>query len=114
MIPGTTLHSPTTVYTDWMERGGDNVIVQFDVIDTAGGVNLKAQLYTRETDGTGDGTALGTASTLSGTGRKEISNTEQLNDLVRLKLEVPTALSTGPEWVYFRILGLVWYDTADA
>lgn len=114
-IPGTTIISPLAVYTDWFPRGGDNLIIQLDVVQLQG-ATLKVQVVTRSADSTGDGTALGTASSFTSIGRQEVkvasSDTAGLSDLVRLKIEVTG--TAGSTWAHYRILDMIWYDTPNA
>lgn len=119
ILPGTTIHAPLDVYTAWGTREGDNLIVQFEIIAVVGSsTSLKAEVFTKSSDEVGDGTAIGSIKTMSGTGLATLeitSSTSGLKDLVRLRLEcVGAGGEPAAEWVNYRILELIWYDTPDA
>jgi hypothetical protein len=114
MIPGTTILQPLNVYTDWMPRGGDNLIVQLEVIEIQGtSPHFYCEVFTKASEQTGNGSAIGSAGDFTTTGRKEVaitSNGSGMKDMVRLRFQC----SGTNAWVHFRVLDLIWFDTPNA
>ncbi len=115
---GETIFTDCEVQTDWPARAADNVILFAEEIDISAAdntVSLTIQLYHKDIDDSGDGTAVGSPITLDGGVSKfKFTQIQGLKQLVRLRLSALIDPSGGADlgWVHHRILAPVWYDTA--
>jgi hypothetical protein len=106
--------NPVIAFSPWMPRGGDNLRCLVDVlaiVDTGGGTGtLTVDLFHKNADDEGDGTANGSAITMTTTGRNPIKEWTAIKELVRFRFTFDTSMGTG--WVTFRVLPPSWFDTA--
>jgi hypothetical protein len=103
------------VFSPWMPRGGDNVLINLDLVEVTFGSltgTFEVKLYHRDTDGTGDGAALAGSISRDSAGRSTAEFTG-LKELVRYRFRV-SATTLGQEWALFRMLSPVWFDTVRA
>jgi len=102
--------SDTQVYSPWFRRQADNAVVSAELIATSGGV-LTVKVFHKNSEDTGDGSEyVGTSITLSSVGRGEAEFTG-LKELVRCEF---TCGDANFDWVLFRMLPPVWFDSVDA
>src|SRR5262245_32959942 len=99
------------VYSPWFERRGDNLIATVDLIAINGSSGISIGVYTKAKNTAGDGTQVGSNFNQTTAGRNSATFTGGLNELVRFKFS-PGA--TAGEWILFRMLPIVWFDTAKA
>jgi len=100
----------TKVYSPWFPRQADNLRATAELAATSGGV-LTVKVFHKNTEDTGDGSEyVGTSISLSSTGRDDAEFTG-LKEMVRYQFTCGDA--TG-DWVLFRMLPPVWFDTVDA
>lgn len=98
------------IYSPWFERNGDNLRVSAELVAVSG-ATITVKVYSKASDATGDGTVVTPVSAniaLNAVGRA----TEEyagLNELVRYGFECSG--STANQWVLFRMLPPVWFDT---
>jgi len=88
-------------YSPWFPRQGDN---------------LRVTVFTKNNEDTGDGSDAdaGTSIVASATGRSTAewtSGTAGLKELVRYKYSVQSTGTGATDWVLFRMLTPVWFNT---
>jgi len=118
VFDGQLLFQSSTVYSPWFRRGGDHARFTLEVIE-AGSASITVELYTKAADDAGDGTALGAGtplfSSVSAVGRTtaEFLSTanDGMKDLVRYEF---TVTGSGTNWILFRMLDPVWFDSVVA
>jgi len=110
MFEGQMLFTGNQVYSPWMRRGGDNVIIALDLIARAG-TTLEVSLYTKNTEDTGDGVLVGGGALISASavGQTPYNQVGELLELVRYRFKV--AGTNVYDYVLFRMLPPNWYDT---
>lgn len=100
-----------TVFTPWIPREADNVVLTFEAIDNPDGENITISVYEKDTDEYGAGTIKSLSWTTSG--NFQTSDAIDLKELIRLKFEVAKAaaspLGTG---IIYRMLDPTWYNKA--
>lgn len=110
--------APLSFFGPWGPRGGDNMRATVDVVGRVAS-QLTIRLFTKNTEDAGDGVDAdaGTSIITSATGRATAewtSGTATILELVRYKYTVQST-GTGPgDWVLFRMLAPVWFDTVRA
>lgn len=101
-----------SVFGVWIPRRGDNAIFTIEVIDNFGAF-VTAEVYQKNYDEVGDGTATGTTMTFDQTtGRQSITRLGS-KELVRIKLTVERGGLLSPTEVgmfLFRFLEPVWFE----
>ena len=98
----------TEVFSDWSNRRGDLLICTLEVIEIDG-AEITVEMFTKKAEDVGNGTVVGGSYTASTTGRFEFeSGPNDFNDLVRYRF---TVIGTVSEWVLFRMLTMVWFDS---
>ncbi|MBK9386021.1 MAG: hypothetical protein IPN34_14515 [Planctomycetes bacterium] len=100
----------TVVFGPWLSRKADNMLATLDVAALSDGADLVIKLWHKNRDDVGNGSVHSAFSPRTSTGRisKEFLG---LKELVRYEFQV----GTGPsEWVLFRMLDIVWFDTLGA
>lgn len=104
------LFGGNSVYSPWMSRGGDNVIITVDVIEQSTS-NITIDLFEKNSEDTGDGSAHPSGS-FSGTGVDRFDKEYNgVKELVRYRL---TATGSGNNRILFRMLSPVWFDDVTA
>lgn len=101
---------PTMVYSPWFPRQGDNAIFTLDLVDATG--TILVEVFSKNTEDTGDGGSALTpnSGSKSSPGRTSFELSGNLKELVRYRFTV----SGSGNWVLFRMLPPVWFDTVDA
>lgn len=101
-------------YGPWMRRGGDNLRVTVDVVARVSS-QLTVRVFTKNTEDSGDGidADAGTSIVTTATGRAsaEWTSGTTLQELVRYKYTVQSTGSGAGDWVLFRMLTPIWFDT---
>lgn len=102
-------------YSPWFPRQGDNLRVTVDVVQRVSS-QLTVRVFTKNREDTGDGTDadVGTSIVASATGRSTAewtSGTAGLKEMVRYKYTVQSTGTGATDWVLFRMLTPVWFDT---
>ena len=102
-------------YGPWFSRGGDNLRVTVDIIQRVSS-QLTIRVFTKNSEDTGDGSDadVGTSIVASATGRATAewtSGTAGLKELVRYKYTVQSTGTGAGDWILFRMLAPVWFDT---
>lgn len=124
MNPGNIVFQDQSFYTPWMERGGDYLVIQFEVLDKGpSGSSVTVTPWTKndEDADTGesqmaDSGGSATSVTLDTVGIATLNlSYGDAKELIRLKF-VGTAgtVESGEYWIDYRIIGFVWYDKATA
>lgn len=111
-----------SVFSPWMARGGDGMLVTVDVAEVSGGPTLDIEVFTKNTEDTGEGENAKT----TGTQKISVDTTGsasddwvsgvadvELKELVRYKFTLTSSESAG-EWILFRMLSPVWFDAVQA
>jgi hypothetical protein len=116
LFPGSSPATGIKVYSPWFPRQGDSLRATAEMVHV-NGATLKVTVFTKNPEDTGDGTNAdaGTTITLAAAGRSTAewtSGTATLKELVRYRFEVTGTLVS--DWVLFRMLAPVWFDTAKA
>ena len=112
----------TEVYSPWMPRGGDAMLVTLDVIEVGGtSPQIEVRVWTKKSEDSGNGVNSETTTTTQKIQRSDAGRTTlewsveenanvDLLDLVRYKFTV-----TGTDaFVLFRMLPPVWFDAVEA
>ena len=111
LIVGT---EPVIVYSPLMGRGGDNLTLSLDVVAIEG-ATIKVDIMTKNSEGTGNGAlvaATGLPLTLSTAVQDNVTiGPDKLEELVRYRF---TVSGTKGDWVLFRMLNPVWFDSVKA
>lgn len=103
------LRSGKAVYTDWGPRGDDNARFYVEVLDgDSDSRELNVAVYHKDREVTGDGSSAGSQAITVSAGKGYVEVTG-LYELVRLRFSI-TSPSAG-NWLRFRVLGVVWFDT---
>lgn len=115
MIDATLLMKGTTVYSPWFPRQADMLRVTAECV-ALNGATLAVSLYTKNEESTGDGLPVdaGVSIVLSSATRstaewKTVVMQEGVKQLLRFKYVVTG--STNNDWVLFRLLPAVWFDS---
>lgn len=99
------------VYGPWFPKGGDSAKFTIDVVEveTSGGSDFSVEVLTKNSEDTGDGSAIAAPAAISSAGITTFNLTSEstVKELVRYKYTV--AIGTG-DWYLFRMLAPVWYD----
>ena len=121
-LPGRRFAAGETIYSDWYPRGGDNLILRTENIDSNGSPTVTIKVYTKNDDETGDGDiilsdavtgdewSLSLASTDSIktgllTSGKSTSGIDGMKQQVRLVVEIT---GTGTDtWMLARVFPLI-------
>lgn len=95
------------VYSPWMARGGDNVIITVDLISRTGSAALTISLFDKNSETPGDGGVVsGGNLTSGGPGTREDKEYNGVLEMVRYKI---VAGGSGDR-ILFRMLSPVWFD----
>lgn len=115
MFQGQILNSGSSVYSPWMDRGGDFLRATVEVIDLGASGKLRVQVYTKNKSDTTNGAEVnsGTKIELTSAGRA----VEEwgpgtgigLKELVRYKFTNYETTNTAA-WVLFRTLSPLWFN----
>lgn len=110
-----------SVYSPWFPRGGNNLRATLEVVNVSG-ATLKVEVFTKESDETGDGDNAQASTSISestaGRSTKEWTSlstagtVSTIEDMVRYKFTISG--SNAADWVLFRMLPPVWFDTVGA
>jgi hypothetical protein len=129
-IPGRKLFLGEKIYTDWFQRGGDNIIVRADKVASSGTTTATIKVFTKNTEDTGDGNAVedGSGSALSFTVTSASTDVEELIiqsaatsddshpkgllELVRLEIEVTSTGSDPSDYVQVRLFPPIFFNAA--
>lgn len=107
----------TEVYSPWMPRGGDNVIVTLETIAHSSTMNeavLAVSLFHKNSEETGPGTAVsGSIASRTAPGIDTVSY-EGVKELVRYKYACTSTVEDEDDYVLFRMLALTWFDDVEA
>ena len=103
------------VFSPWFPRQGDDAKFTVETIDSDGGPVLTVSAYTKSSETVGNGTtaAGGPTMTASGTAGANIDAdwVGNLNELVRYHFEIS---GDAGDWILFRMLPPVWFDSVSA
>lgn len=108
----------TTVLSPWFPRGGDYGLFTLEVAkmsSTSANLSLSVQMLHKDSSDTGDGTAVGSPWTITGSAadsapRSTSNITAGFKELVRYKITLQLSTGSGVNWTIFRMLPPVWYD----
>ena len=103
---------PISVWSVWIPRSGDNVTFTLEVAANYGTV-LTAELYQKNYDEVGDGTATGSSTVFGGSTGRQAFTKLGAKELVRVRLtlEPEAALEDEVGWVVLRFLQPVWFES---
>ena len=110
----TTLSRGEAIYSRWIARGGDNLILTADLVSRDNGT-LKVTVFHKSRGEAGDGSnadgGAGTDISLSAVGR-ESEEWMGVKELVRYRVECTGA--SASDSVTFRLLAPTWFNTVNA
>ncbi len=100
------------VYTPWIPRGKDNLIATLDVVDISE-ATVTVRVWTKNSQTAGDGADAKTAISISSNAVERRSATwyDACKEWVRYKI---TVTGSAGDWVLFRMLDPIWFDTETA
>jgi hypothetical protein len=118
MIDATLLFDSMTVYSPWFPRQADMLRVVAECV-AVNGSTLTIELYTKNSEETGDGAPVntGVSISLSSVGRsaatewQTVGGQEGVQQLLRFRYTVASGGGNPNDWILFRLLPAVWYDT---
>ena len=100
------------VLSPWFRRQADNAVFTGEVVELDGG-QVDVTVMTKNSEDAGDGTDVsGTISLGTTKGCDDEAFIGVLEEMVRYKFTVPNG--TAGNWVLFRMLPPVWFDSAEA
>lgn len=104
----------TEVYSPWMPRQGDNIVVTMQTLEhSAATAALAVQLFHKDSEETGPGTAVsGSTATRTTAGTSEVEYAG-VKEFVRYKFLCTSTAQDAEDYVLFRMLDPVWYDSVD-
>jgi hypothetical protein len=118
--PGRLYFKDEVVYTDWFGRGGDGMIVRFEIIGRSTNATIDVAVYTKNSEDTGTGSAVSgwTLTGLNSTGLKEFIKISDptggsgngLDQMVRL--QVSASGTAGGDWSLVRLFPPIFFDRA--
>lgn len=116
LFPGSNPGTGIRVFSPWFPRQGDSVRMTLEVVQI-NAATLEAEVFTKNTEDAGDGTDADTATSIvaSAVGRTTTewtSGTASLLELVRYRFIVTGSNVT--DWILFRMLSPVWFDSLRA
>lgn len=97
------------VFSPWFPRQADNAVFTLEIVAKQGSTKLTVQLFTKTTDDAGDGGAVASPTDVGSVGRTALPQEGEMQTLVRYRYTA-SAGSAG-DWILFRLLPPVWYDT---
>ncbi|MEE9394027.1 MAG: hypothetical protein V3W41_16120 [Planctomycetota bacterium] len=113
MFEAQLLNKGSVVFSPWMNRRGDNLIVTLDLVDKSSKGQLTVKVFHKNTDDPGDGVNADATTTITGDLVGRLSDEwNGLEEMVRYRFEVTKQGSS--DWVLFRMLSPVWFDDAKA
>lgn len=109
-----------SVFSPWMFRGGDALLATLEVVEVGdSGGSVVVEVFTKNTEDTGEGENADSTSTKKITGNSVgrtslewesgVANVDLL-ELVRYKFTIGGS-DAGDDWVLFRMLSPVWFDS---
>ncbi|MHC4515359.1 MAG: hypothetical protein ACYTGW_15180 [Planctomycetota bacterium] len=134
LLPGRRLEPGETIFTDWVYRGGDNVIIRAEAFQSENGnANTKITItfYTKNSEEIGEGNEILKAAVaytmdvgpfistdpfdieetiITSTATTSATEPEGVEELIRCRLECANA--TGSGWVTARIFEPIFFDDA--
>lgn len=122
MFLGTTLHHNQSAYTDWMDAPALHAYITIQLLAISSTyINLQFQVYTRDSDEGGAGTAIGSAVTIDGSlpglprfGTADLSSTGFKNQWrVKVTTTDDGSSLTSADWVRFQMLSPSFFDAAN-
>jgi hypothetical protein len=131
LLPGRRLEPGEVVYTDWVYRAGDNVIIRAEAFQSeasASAAKVTLTFYTKNSDDTGDGEAIESGGVELELDVQNTSETafdieeliitsagtaeppEGVEEMLRCRVECASGANTG--WVTVRIFEPIFFDEA--
>ena len=126
-VPGRKIFKGEAIYSDWFVRRGDGMIVRAERIDSIGTtVEVKIEVYTKNSDNAGDGSAVNDPQSAPATAPYELrlehddtavkqlvvesSNTgsEGIKEMVRLRIEADQGGTN--DWMLVRVFPPIFFD----
>ena len=115
-----TKSSSYSVFSPWFPRGGDNLRVTLERVAAAASADeIGLAVVTKNVEDSGDGTVVaGSITVASGSTTDAVQANGEWNglvkELVRYKFTVKGASNAAGNWLLFRVLSPVWYNSVDA
>ena len=110
MTTGTTY----SVFSPWFPKGGNNLRASMELVKSAAsGDSVKLEVFTKNVEDSGNGTAVGTSFTISGSdvGTANQRKTGAFNGVVKEMVRYRfTVNGSSGNWLLFRALPPVWFD----
>jgi len=125
-IPGRVFFKDDEVFTDWISRGGDGLILRAEAIDTNNNsMDLKVEPYTKNVEDTGVGTKIDSGGSswdlvIDGAAGKigkiqEIikvsTGTIGMKELIRFRITVVNATNAS-DWLSMRVFPPIFFDAS--
>ncbi|MEZ4495175.1 MAG: hypothetical protein R3C29_17905 [Dehalococcoidia bacterium] len=108
--------STPSVYSPWVNRMGDNMLYSVDLVDKSGSaLQLKVTVLTKNTEDLPSAQTTLTNITTTGSGSEVVTEEQAggIKEQVRYKFELAGTIAAG-DWVLFRMLQPIWYDSVTA
>lgn len=103
-----------SVFSPWMSRGGDNLIVSVDVAAVDGtGAGIYIEVFHKNTEDPGDGTLIASPVISETTTGRADAEYLGLEELVRYRFSAPSGAAAGSR-VLYRMLQPIWFDDLNA
>lgn len=109
------LFSQNEVLGPWVSRQADNIRIRLDFIENTSTNNLLVELWEKDTEDTGDGSAAtgGSAIDTNATDVLTVSEYQGVKELVRFRMVYDSEGSgSSDDYALFRMLPNVWFDSA--
>jgi hypothetical protein len=120
LFPGTVPATGIKVYSPWFPRQADSIRVTLEVVQI-NGATIVVELFTKKSEDSGDGTIADSAGaptkiTANAIGRTTTewlaAGTITLSEMIRYRFNVTGA--SVSDWVLFRMLSPVWFNSVKA
>jgi hypothetical protein len=120
LFPGTVPATGIKVYSPWFPRQADSIRVTLEVVQI-NGATIVVELFTKKSEDSGDGTIADSAGaptkiTANVIGRTTTewlaAGTITLSEMIRYRFNVTGA--SVSDWVLFRMLAPVWFNSVKA
>ena len=115
MFQGQYLFNGDVVWSPWMKRGGNNIRVTVDLIANTTGTEVQIELFDKKSEDAGDGNPVDASNVIkTSTVGQSVGAWSGLEDLVRYKISADKAGGSDSDYVLFRMLTPVWFESVNA
>lgn len=114
MFQGQYLFFEDTVYSPWMKRGGNNIRVTVDLIANTTSAEVQIELLHKKSEDAGDGSPVDANVLKTDTVGQTVHAWSGLEDLVRYRIKCDKTSGSSSDYVLFRMLTPVWFESVNA